>query len=469
MQKNVIGIVSVLFLTSVVGVASAGEPGWTTDSKSGCKAYNSSVEPEDSLTWSGSCQGGYASGNGTLQWYSNGNPGSEYQGEMRGGKRHGTGTYKWTDGRSYDGGWANNSYDGKGVLTNSNGTKVISTFADGKYTGDGVSITASSATAFVALDNEFIKQMSLIRDSNGCYVSNMESKTLNLYLITDKDIGYYPNEPSGTYTWKGDCINGLAQGRGELNVDSIGSNNRVYSGSIKNSIIYIVTMKNGVVDGAVSSQYGVSKGTRAAQGYYYYQEEFGNLTHYEEVKKALEDKTNSALLVSSLPLKDAMNYAKKIEISDASLALSIFDRICSKYQNSNECKNAAYHKALINATTSNDINDFMITYKSNDPDKLIPKAKEKLSLALKLEKQNADKIEKQRAEEATKREQEAQQNKRRANCEHLYIGRVFEGRGGVFGIKQQYIVEGFSKSSGRATIRGSNSDYRQEVSCSDIE
>lgn len=59
-------------------------------------------------------------------------------------------------------------------------------------------------------------------------------------------------------------------------------------------------------------------------------------------------------------------------------------------------------------------------------------------------------------------------HERLGKCQHLYIGRIFSGPGGVFGIKQGYEVMGFSPQTGQATIKSSGSDYRQEVSCSSI-
>lgn len=53
-------------------------------------------------------------------------------------------------------------------------------------------------------------------------------------------------------------------------------------------------------------------------------------------------------------------------------------------------------------------------------------------------------------------------------CDHVYIGKEFEARGGVLRLKQRYIVMGVSERSGLVTIRGKHSDHRQEVTCLDI-
>src|ERR1700722_3526000 len=68
-----------LYLAFAIALATASGPvaaepqaGWIADKKSGCRVWNPSPEPEDSITWQGSCADGFAEGNGTLQWFSNG-------------------------------------------------------------------------------------------------------------------------------------------------------------------------------------------------------------------------------------------------------------------------------------------------------------------------------------------------------------------------------------------------------------
>lgn len=57
---------------------------------------------------------------------------------------------------------------------------------------------------------------------------------------------------------------------------------------------------------------------------------------------------------------------------------------------------------------------------------------------------------------------------RNTACDHVYVGKEFDARGGALRLKQQYIVVGVSERSSLATIRSKHSDYRQEVSCYDI-
>ena len=57
----------------------AGE--WIADSTTGCQVWNGNPSPGDSISWSGSCTNGKATGKGVLQWYLNGNPQGRYEGD----------------------------------------------------------------------------------------------------------------------------------------------------------------------------------------------------------------------------------------------------------------------------------------------------------------------------------------------------------------------------------------------------
>ena len=53
-------------------------------------------------------------------------------------------------------------------------------------------------------------------------------------------------------------------------------------------------------------------------------------------------------------------------------------------------------------------------------------------------------------------------------CNHVYVGKQFEAQGGFLGLTRHYIVVGVSPQSQQVTIRSRNSDYRQEITCSDV-
>lgn len=91
-----------------VAQAQAGKPpSWITDSKTGCKIWNPSPEARETIRWSGGCEGGYAQGKGTLQFFENGKPGDRFEGEYQAGKRNGHGVVTMSNGTRIEGDWRN--------------------------------------------------------------------------------------------------------------------------------------------------------------------------------------------------------------------------------------------------------------------------------------------------------------------------------------------------------------------------
>jgi hypothetical protein len=82
-------------------------PAWITDAKTGCKVWNPAPQAHETIRWSGGCEGGYAQGKGTLQWFENGRPGDRYEGEYQAGKRNGHGTVTMSNGTRIEGDWRN--------------------------------------------------------------------------------------------------------------------------------------------------------------------------------------------------------------------------------------------------------------------------------------------------------------------------------------------------------------------------
>lgn len=100
----------VIFGVSAVSIAQAQPgkpPAWIADSKTGCKVWNPSPQAHETIHWSGGCEGGYASGKGTLEWFENGRPGDRYEGEYQAGKRNGHGVVTMSNGTRIEGDWRN--------------------------------------------------------------------------------------------------------------------------------------------------------------------------------------------------------------------------------------------------------------------------------------------------------------------------------------------------------------------------
>ncbi|HEY1503107.1 MAG TPA: hypothetical protein VGF92_02340 [Stellaceae bacterium] len=94
--------------TAPVALAQPGKTAnWIADSKTGCKLRNPSPQAHETIRWSGSCEGGYAQGKGTVQFYENGRPGDRFEGEYQAGKRNGHGIAIMGNGTRIEGDWRN--------------------------------------------------------------------------------------------------------------------------------------------------------------------------------------------------------------------------------------------------------------------------------------------------------------------------------------------------------------------------
>jgi MORN repeat len=80
-------------------------PDWIATANQPCKVWNALPQPDQSVTWSGACVDGFASGKGTLRWMENGKPDLQYDGEYKDGKRNGPGVVTTADGFSVEGVW----------------------------------------------------------------------------------------------------------------------------------------------------------------------------------------------------------------------------------------------------------------------------------------------------------------------------------------------------------------------------
>ena len=80
-------------------------PDWITTTNKPCKVWNPEPQADESVTWSGPCQDGFASGRGILKWTENGKPDVVFDGEYADGKRNGHGILITPDGNHVEGEW----------------------------------------------------------------------------------------------------------------------------------------------------------------------------------------------------------------------------------------------------------------------------------------------------------------------------------------------------------------------------
>jgi len=122
-----------------------------------------------------------------------------------------------------------------------------------------------------------------------------------------------------------------------------------------------------------------------------------------------------------------------------------------------------YRDAFKSAYSSSDLDNFISTYRKNDPDKLIPKAEAKKRAALAQEHKEA---ERQRRADAYRREHA---------CDDLYVGKVVNapvtGLVTLFGKKsERAIIIGISHRNKVITVRSvSDSNMIGEISCDSLQ
>jgi hypothetical protein len=134
---------ALLLVGTLWSAALAAEPeaGWIADAK-GCKIYNPSPKPNETVKWSGPCKDGVAEGKGVLEYAAGGKAGARYEGTLKRGRFDGRGRLKTADGAVYDGDWVEGAQDGYGEYTGPDGATFRGGWTAGKPDGPGVLTTA---------------------------------------------------------------------------------------------------------------------------------------------------------------------------------------------------------------------------------------------------------------------------------------------------------------------------------------
>ena len=147
------------------GLGDASE--WTVDPATGCKTFNPTPEPKETIKFSGTCLDGYTNGWGTVQWFRDGIAGNSVTGTyLKGGRsgkvkvrysngdvyegflensglKSGQGTYTFASGNKYVGEFKDDNFNGQGTYTWTNGNKYVGEFKDDKRNGQGTYTYAS--------------------------------------------------------------------------------------------------------------------------------------------------------------------------------------------------------------------------------------------------------------------------------------------------------------------------------------
>lgn len=121
---------------SVPALSADDDATWIAD-KRGCKVANPFPREGESITWSGECKDGFATGQGVLQWFFNGKPDDRYEGNLDMGWAEGRGVLNKGDGGKYDGEWKHSMQEGVGRYDAPDGSVYDGQWKGGKPNGAG--------------------------------------------------------------------------------------------------------------------------------------------------------------------------------------------------------------------------------------------------------------------------------------------------------------------------------------------
>jgi hypothetical protein len=102
---GIVATAVLLLAASHVQAAQRAQPDWIVTTNNSCKVWNPEPQPNESVTWSGGCENGFATGKGVLKWTENGKPAVEFDGVYAKGKRNGPGVIIDPDGKRFEGVW----------------------------------------------------------------------------------------------------------------------------------------------------------------------------------------------------------------------------------------------------------------------------------------------------------------------------------------------------------------------------
>ncbi len=101
----------------------------------GCRVWVYHHIPNQTVTWSGTCSGGVADGQGTLEWSGGGEETSTGTGTLSSGKRHGRWVVRYSDGAVDEGPYVDGKKHGRWVMRLTNGTVSEGPVVDGRQHG----------------------------------------------------------------------------------------------------------------------------------------------------------------------------------------------------------------------------------------------------------------------------------------------------------------------------------------------
>jgi hypothetical protein len=232
----------------------------------GCKVFNPHPVRSETIKWTGKCHAGYATGEGILTWFKNGQADQQYFGGMKRGMPSGKGKYIYSRGDVFEGEYFNGELHGKGRIVLRNRDSIIvqlytGNFNKGAQNGFGEEIIFDDVTGDTSqyYSGDFYDDErhgpGLLKDyrynkltiAKGNFEHNdlegkaeiwdySQKKLINYFIgnfENDKRNGYGEDYILGN-KYLGEWKNDQKEGKGKLFMDSI----LIYDGEWKNGLFH---------------------------------------------------------------------------------------------------------------------------------------------------------------------------------------------------------------------------------------
>jgi hypothetical protein len=126
-----------LSLPQGAGAATSGDTmRWIRDPNTHCALRDVTLHPGDTVNWIGECRNGHGEGPGTASFFNHGREYESFTGTFAAGvAQDGHVTVRWGNGWSYEGNMVAGRFNGHGVFTSADGTRMEGQFVDGQFVG----------------------------------------------------------------------------------------------------------------------------------------------------------------------------------------------------------------------------------------------------------------------------------------------------------------------------------------------
>lgn len=126
---------------------------WFNDPETGCAVWGEHSQPIVTVSWSGECVDGKASGKGVMEVFIDNIPFSRYEGDYKEGKVDGYGVLTTPGESRYEGEFKGNNMHGHGVVISTDGKRLEGNYLNGVPHGAFTLTTPEGASTGMEFDH----------------------------------------------------------------------------------------------------------------------------------------------------------------------------------------------------------------------------------------------------------------------------------------------------------------------------